>query len=162
MDLQQDVDSLFALDIPSHDNGEVGEVVQPDVNGGFLSATRNYVKCSLGGQEAFGCTALTLPVGHPSHGERVVWCVRDMFYNLDHGQTELHCWLRLIRCTQNILRIHCWLCSCSNCVELARFNFDQEALWMGQQHGEPYWCACSRVYRISKNDAEYRSGHDYG
>ena len=20
---------------------------------------------------------------------------------------------------------------------------------MGQQHGEPYWCACSRVYQIS-------------
>ena len=99
MDLQQDVDSLFALDIPSHDNGEVGEVVQPDVNGGFLSATRSYVKCSLGGQEAFGCTALALPVGHPSHGGRVVWCVRDLFYNLDHGKTELHYWLRLIRCS---------------------------------------------------------------
>ena len=52
-----------------------------------------------------------------------------------------------------------FLCSCSNCVELAHFNFDQEALWMGQQHGEPYWCACSRVYQISKHDIRTLANH---
>ena len=79
MDLRNDADSLFALDIPSHDNGEVGDVVQPDVDGAFLAATGNYVKCTLGSQDAFGCTALTLPVGHPAHGKRFVWCVMDCF-----------------------------------------------------------------------------------
>ena len=97
MSLQQEAASLFAVVIDAKHPCDHGEVAQLDGSAGFLGARNRYCKCSLAGHDIFGCTALTLPRGHPAHGKQVVWCVRDLFYNLEHGVTELHVWIRSLR-----------------------------------------------------------------